>query len=167
MNIKTKKYQLESKTYITMAMKSIMVEFWWAWLIPIAMIVAGVFIEGGLGWFFWIAIVLSILYVLFWLIQFAGLTQMEQSKFLFEPLSYQINSQQVMLMLNAKQGMPMKWESIKSAKKTKNSFILYLSKVQFIHLPFTVFRSENDRKILETILRRKGYLKSAPAEKQA
>ncbi|MDH5380002.1 MAG: YcxB family protein, partial [Cyclobacteriaceae bacterium] len=99
------------------------------------------------------------LYVLFWVIQFAGLTQMEQGKFLFEKLGYEITSQQILIKLNTKQGMPVKWEQIKKVVIGKNHYLFYLSKVQLIHLPFRVFNSENERKFLETILKRKGLIK--------
>ena len=84
---------------------------------------------------------------------------MEDSKFLFERLGYEINSQQVMIKVSSKQGMPVKWDTIKKAKVGKNYILLILSKVQMIYLPFKIFKSDNERKFVETILKRKGYTK--------
>ena len=84
---------------------------------------------------------------------------MEQSKILFEKLSYEIDSRQILIKLNAKQGMPIKWDQIVSAKKGKDYFMLKVNKVQIIHLPFKIFKSDNEIKFVETILRRKGYFK--------
>lgn len=78
---------------------------------------------------------------------------------LFERLSYEINSQQVVIKLNAREGMPMKWDQITRAKVGKDYFLLMVNKAQLIHLPFRIFNSENERKFLTSILRNKGYIK--------
>lgn len=130
---------------------------WWVFLIYLV-ICAGYFIVPSWWWVIGATIAL-VLYLLFWLIQFAGVTQLEQGKMLFEKLSYEINSQQILIKLNPKQGMPVKWDQIKRAKKGKDAFTLFMSKAQLIHLPFRVFNSDNEIKFIETVLKRKGYLK--------
>jgi hypothetical protein len=108
----------------------------------------------------WIgALIALVLYGLFWLIQFAGVPQLEQNKILFERLSYEITSQQILIKLNPKQGMPMKWENVKKVFVGKDFFLLVISKAQFIYLPYRIFNSENERKFMESILRRKNYIK--------
>jgi len=47
---------------------------------------------------------------------------------------------------------------IKKAELTKDAFVLIMSKAQFIHLPFRIFNTDNEKKFVETILRRKGLL---------
>ncbi len=157
MIIKTKKYQLPTKKYIGMAFKGVLKQQWWVFVIYLA-ICGGYFWIPNIWWIIGASIAL-ILYILFWLIQFAGVTQLEQGKFLFQKLGYEITSQQILIKLNPKQGMPMKWEQIKRAKVTKKEFILYVSKAQLIHLPFRIFNSDNEVKFVETILKRKGYVK--------
>jgi hypothetical protein len=157
MNIRTKKYKLPTNTYIGLAFKAVLKQQWWVFLIYLA-ICAGYFWIPNWWWVIGASIAL-VLYFLFWLIQFAGVTQLEQGKFLFEKLGYEINSQQVLIKLNNKQGMPVKWDQIKRASKSKDSFVLYLSKAQLIHLPFRIFNSENEIRFLETVLKRKGYIK--------
>lgn len=83
---------------------------------------------------------------------------MEQGKFMFEKLSYEISSQQILIKLNAKQGMPMKWDQIKRATKGKDAFTFYISKAQLVYLPFKVFNNENEIRFIETVLKRKGYI---------
>ena len=157
MIVKTRKYQLPTGKYIKLGMLNILREQWWVFLIAIA-ISCMTFIIPSNWW--WIgALIALVLYGLFWLIQFAGVTQLEQNKILFERLNYEITSQQIMIKLNPKQGMPMKWENIKKAFAGKDFFLLIISKAQFIHLPFKIFNSENDRKFMETILKRKNLLK--------
>ncbi|MCR9249829.1 MAG: YcxB family protein [bacterium] len=157
MIVKTKKYQLPTRTYIGIGFEGVLKQQWWVALIYLA-ICAGYFIIPNWWWIIGATIAL-VLYLLFWLIQFAGVTQMEQSKFMFEKLGYEINSQQILMKLNSKQGMPIKWDNIKRAKKGNDFMILYLSKAQLIHLPRKIFKTENEYKFVETILKRKGLIK--------
>jgi hypothetical protein len=108
------------------------------------------FIGAGLG---------AILYLLFWWIQFYGVTQLEQGKMLFEKFSYEISSQQIMMKINPREGMPLKWDQIKRASIGKDYFILFVNKAQLIYLPFKIFNTENEKKFLTSILRTKGFLK--------
>jgi hypothetical protein len=156
MIVKTKKYQLETGTYIKAGLANILREQWWVILIAIT-IGCGYFWIAS-WWWISMAILAYALYWLFWVIQFAGVTQMEQNKVIFEKMSYEIDSRQILMKLNAKQGMPIKWDMIKKAEVKKDAFILTMSKAQFIHLPFKIFNSENDKKFVESILKRKNYL---------
>ncbi|MEP0367805.1 MAG: YcxB family protein [Cyclobacteriaceae bacterium] len=157
MIVRTKKYQLPTNTYIKEAFKSVLAQQWWVGAIFLA-ICACYFLIPNWWWVIGASIAL-VLYLLFWLIQFAGVTQLEQGKFMFEKMSYEISSQQILLKLNPKQGMPMKWEQIKRAKKGKNGFVLFASKAQLLYFPYKIFNSENEIRFVETVLKRKGYIK--------
>ena len=153
MIIKTKKYQLPKGTYIKMGLVNIIKEQWWVILIALA-ICLGFFWIASVWWFIG-AIIAYGLYILFWAIQFTGVTQMEQNKVIFEKLAYELDSRQILMKLNVREGMPIQWNMIKRVELTKDAYVLYMSKAQFIHLPFRIFNSENDRKFMETILKRK------------
>ncbi|WP_339875758.1 YcxB family protein [uncultured Algoriphagus sp.] len=157
MIVKTKKYQLPTGTYIKIALVNILKQQWW--VIPIAVAIAcGYFWIPSIWWI--IGAVLAYgLYVLFWAIQFTGVTQMEQNKVIFDKMAYEIDSRQILMKINTKQGMPVQWNMIKTAEKRKDAYLLYMSKAQFIHLPFRIFNSENERKFMETILKRKELIK--------
>jgi len=157
MIVKTKKYKLSSGKYIKIALINVLKQQWWVSLIVIALC-CGYFWIPNIWWFIGTGIAL-VLYILFWLIQFAGVTQMEQTKLLFEKLSYEITSQQILIKLSAKQGMPMKWDQIKKGKVGKDAIVLVVNKAQIIHLPFKIFNSTNERKFVESILKRKGLIK--------
>lgn len=157
MIVKTKKYQLPTGTYIKLGLVNVIKEQWWVILIALA-ICTGYFWIPSIWWFIG-ALIAYGLYVLFWVIQFAGVTQMEQNKTIFERLAYEIDSRQILMKLNPKQGMPIQWNMIKRVEVKKDAFILYLSKAQFIHLPFRIFNSDNERKFMETILKRKELIK--------
>lgn len=157
MIVKTKNYRLEKKDYIRLAMRNILKQQWWVGLIVIAICMGYVWIPSM--WWFIGALIGTALYLLFWWIQFYGVTQLEQGKMLFERLSYEINSQQVLIKLNAREGMPMKWDQIKRAIIGKDHFLLMVNKAQIIYLPFKIFNSENERKFVTSILKTKGFIK--------
>ncbi len=79
---------------------------------------------------------------------------------LFERFSYEISSQQILMKINAREGMPMKWDQIKSAQLGKDYFLLFVNKAQIIHLPFKIFNSDNERKFLLSVLKTKGLVKN-------
>ncbi len=157
MIVKTRNYRLEKKDYIKMALKAILKKQWWVSLIVVAICLC-YFLVASIWWFIG-AVLGAGLYLLFWWIQFYGVTQLDQGKMLFERFSYEINSQQIVMKLNAREGMPMKWDQIKSAQVGKDHFLLFVNKAQLIHLPFKIFNTDNERKFVISILRNKGLIK--------
>ena len=158
MIIKTKKYQLETGTYIKLGLLNVIREQWWVFLIALA-IASGTFFIPTTIWFILGALIGLVLYFLFWLIQFAGVTQMDQGKFMFEKLSYEISSKQILIKLNSKQGMPVNWESVKRGQMGKDHFLFVLSKAQLIYLPFKIFKTDHELKFIETVMKRKNLIK--------
>jgi hypothetical protein len=158
MIVKTRHYRLEKNDYRKFALRNILRQQWWVSLIVLA-ICLGYFWIPSIWWFIGAALGGG-LYLLFWWIQFFGVTQLEQSKMLFERLSYDITSQQILIKLNTREGMPMKWDQIKSAKVGPDYFLLFVNKAQLIHLPFKIFNSDNERKFVTSILKMKGLVKS-------
>jgi hypothetical protein len=157
MLVKTRKYKLETGKYIKIALEGVVRQQWWVILIVLGIMAGSLIIWSH--WWITGALIAYVLYILFWIIQFAGITQMEQGKILFDRLNYEITSQQILIKISSKQGMPIKWDQVKRAKKTKSGFILWMSKVQLIYFPFKIFNTQNERKFIETILRRKEYIK--------
>lgn len=158
MIVKTKNYKLEKKTYIRLALQSVLKQQGWIAVLAAAAISAGYFWIPSIWWFI-VAIIGLGLYVLFWWIQFFGVTQLEQGRMLFEKFSYEISSQQIVMKLNPREGMPLKWDQIKRAAIGKDYFVLFVNKAQLIYLPFKIFNTENERKFLASILKTKGYIK--------
>jgi hypothetical protein len=162
MIVKTRKYKLENSTYIKLAMKHLLRTQWYWAAVPLGIIILNVILNlTGLYpniWIYFMAPLAIVLYLLFWAIQFTGVTQLEQNKVLFQKLLYEIDGRQILIKLNSKEGMQMKWEMIKKAYKEKDHFLLVVSKAQFIHLPYSIFNSENDIKFTESLLRRKNLI---------
>ena len=113
MIVKTKKYKLETGTYIKIGLLNILKEQWWVFIIYLALC-AMYFIIPSWWWVIGASIAL-VLYFLFWLIQFAGIPQLEQNKVLFQKLGYEIDSRQILVKVSSKQGMPITWDMIKRA----------------------------------------------------
>jgi len=153
---KTKKYKLTTNTYMELGLRNIIREQWWVFLIALA-IVSGTFFVKTI-WFVLGASMGLLLYFLFWLIQFYGITYLEQNKLLFERLRYEISSQQIIIQLTSKQGMPIAWEQVKRATQGKDYFLLVISKTHLIHLPYKIFNSKHEIKLVETILKRKALI---------
>ncbi len=160
MIVRTKNYKLDKKTYISLALKSILKKQGWIAALAALAICLCYAIPGlaSIWWFIGAFIGLG-LYLLFWWIQFYGVTQLDQGKMLFEKFSYEISSQQILMKINPREGMPMKWDQIKSAAIGKDFFVLYVNKAQMIYWPFKIFNSENERKFVTSILKTKGFIK--------
>lgn len=191
MIVKTKKYALDQKTYINLALRQWVKDNWkWAF-VPLALILLNVVLSLTKVypnyWIYIVIVLLTVLYVLFWAIQITGIAQMEQSKALFQKYIYEIDSRQILMRINAKEGGILKWTQIDSAVKDKDAYILFLdsseamantkagwfaktvtkglAKAQFIYLPFNIFTSENDLRFMDALLKRKSLLPGAvPAE---
>lgn len=157
MLVKTRNYRLEKNQYIKMALKNVIIQQWW--VIPIAVAICLLYFWIPSFWWIVGGVLAYGLYVLFWLIQFYGVTQLEQGKMLFERFSYEITSQQIVMKINAREGMPLKWDQIKRAQTGKDFYLLFVNKAQLIHLPFKIFNSDNERKFVGSILKTKGLLK--------
>jgi len=157
MIVKTKNYRLEKKVYIRIAFVTVLKQQWWVSLIVLGICLGYLWIASW--WWFFGAFFGASLFLLFWWIQFYGVTQLEQGKMLFERFSYEISSQQIVMKLNPREGMPMKWDQIKSAQIGKDYFALFINRAQLIYLPFKIFNSDNERKFVISILRTKGLTK--------
>lgn len=157
---KTKNYKLEKKIYIKLALQAVLKKQGWIAAVVAFLLCLGYMIPGAdtIWWFIGAAVGLG-LYLLFWWIQFYGVTQLEQGKMLFEKFSYEISSQQIVMKINPREGMPMKWDQIKSAAVGKDFIVLYINKAQLIYLPFKIFNTDNERKFVVSILKNKGLVK--------
>lgn len=158
MIVKTKNYKLDKKVYIKLALTNILLKQGWIAAVAAVVICLGYLWVPSFWWFITAFIGLG-LYILFWWIQFFGVTQLDQGKMLFEKFSYEISSQQILMKINPREGMPMKWDMIKSAKIGKDHFVLVVNKAQLIYLPYKIFNTDNERKFVASVLKTKGLVK--------
>jgi hypothetical protein len=157
MKVTTRNYRLEKKDYIRMALRGVLIQQWWAALIALGICCCYLWIPSF--WWIFSGVLAYGLFVLFWYIQFYGVTHLDQGKMLFERFSYEITSQQILMKLNAREGMPLKWEQILRARIGKDYYLLFVNKAQLIHWPFKIFASDNERKFVLSILRNRGLVK--------
>jgi len=163
MSVKTKRFSLNKKKYINIAFR----QQWEAqkmWLLlPLGLLLLNA-VLGVTGvypnyWVYILVVVATGLYIGFWYVQFMGVTQLEQYKQLFDKYIYEIDSRQILVKVNAKESGVMPWDQIKSAIKAKDgSYLLNITRGQFLHFPAEVFNSEHDVRLFERILKQKNLL---------
>ena len=162
MVVKTKKFALDKKHYIKKAFADQISKMKIWFLIPAAVAVLGLGLHfSGVyknWWILIVAIIGAILFAAFWYIQFYAATQMEQNKQMFDKFAYEVDSRQILVKLNAKEGGVIKWDMVQTAEKDSTGFYLHMGRGQFLHFRNDVFNSEHDQKLFESILRRKNLL---------
>ena len=181
--IRTKKSQLTTDAYTKMVMGEVWKKDWVYALIPFALgLLPALFVHSW--WWLALSVVLTVLFVLFRSAQVTGVTQMEQSKPLFERMAFELDNKQILLRVGPdKDGkaMQLTWDMIGRARRDPDGYLLYLKPGTppegtaawrawmarsfdvpvFLHLPQRIFNSPNDVKLFEAMLRRKNLL---PAE---
>lgn len=162
---KTKKYQLPVKLFVTEGLKLVLARWWYAFLVPVAIILLSFIWPGGTGWFIGGAVLLTVLYVGFWLVQLYGVSVHPQGKTMFDRFWYEFHNQSIYLKKNDREGMEIKYEMLSGVKRTDQGYFLYMGKLQFLYVPLEVFNSPNDIKFTDMLLKRKGLLKEEGAEK--
>jgi hypothetical protein len=178
--IRTKKTQLDTNTYTRLAMAEVWKKDWPYALIPFAIgLLPAIFVHSW--WWIALAVLLTLLFVLLRSAQVTGVTQMEQSKPLFERMSYEMDNRMLLLRVSPEKAMQVGWDNIDRARRTDDGYQLYLRPGTppaglaawrvwvartfdvpvFLLLPLRIFNSPNDLKLFEALLRRKNLL---PAE---
>ncbi len=158
MKVVTKKFELKKKKYIKLGLNILIkTEAKWA-LIPLAVIIAGIFIPRGFGWMLTLALVGVFGYIGFRLLQMVGFTQHEMSKTFFYKVNYELDGKHLLLKVDAKNGMPIEWKNFQKVFKLKDGYLLSIARGQFIFLPFDIFKNENDKKLTEVIFNRKSLI---------
>lgn len=181
--IRTKKTQFTTDNYTKLVMAEVWKKDWMYALIPFALgLLPAIFVHSW--WWLALALVLTILFVLFRSAQVTGVTQLEQSKPLFERMSFEMDQKQLLLRVGSEKdgrAMQLTWDMITRARRDADAYLLYLKPGTppegmaawrlwlartfdvpvFLHLPLRIFNSPNDLKLFESLLRRKNLL---PAE---
>lgn len=160
--IKTKKYALETSIYTKLGLQQVWKEQWKWIAVPIGLILLNLVINltdvYHNIWIYILVVIGAALYALFWVIQFMGITQLEQYKPLFQRFAYEIDSRQILMKTSKEEGGIMKWDMIKSAQKTDVAYILIIARGQFVYLPFGIFNSDHDLKLMDRILTQKNLI---------
>ncbi|WP_205501393.1 hypothetical protein [Rufibacter psychrotolerans] len=175
--IRTKKNQLDKNDYAKMALAQVWKKEWWRALIPLVLFSLPAAYE--FSWW-WVAgaVIVTVLYILVRSAQVMGVTQMEQSNVLFERVMFEIDQRQILMKRNDREGMALQWDMIDRVSQTKDAYQLYLKGPAadqlpkgwkgwlaktfnvpvFLHLPYKIFNSPNDLKLMESLLRRKNLI---------
>ncbi len=175
--IVTKKSQFDTNAYTKLAMAEVWRKDWVYALVPFAIGLLPAIIWHS-WWWLALSFVLTLLFVLLRSAQVTGVTQMEQSKPLFERMSFEMDQKQLLLRVSKEKAMQLTWDMIGKARRADDAYLLYLKPGDppadtagwrlwiartfdvpvFLHLPQRIFNSDNDRKLFEALLRRKNLL---------
>jgi hypothetical protein len=178
MAVRTKKYQLDKETYTRLALTQVWKRDWWHAVIPLVVLSLPALISFSWWWFVG-ALVVTLLYVLLRSAQVTGVTQMGETKVLFERVSYEFDPRYILMRANEKdQPRGMEWSHIERVRLTKDAYFLdmrqpdmtgqlptwrlWLTKLMwvpvFIHVPLRIFNAPKDLTMFENLLRRKNLL---------
>ncbi|MGI4887271.1 MAG: hypothetical protein ACRYFR_20125 [Janthinobacterium lividum] len=175
--IVTKKSQFDTNAYTKLAMAEVWRKDWVYALVPFAIGLLPAIIWHS-WWWLALSFVLTLLFVLLRSAQVTGVTQMEQSKPLFERMSFEMDQKQLLLRVSKEKAMQLTWDMIGKVRRDDDAYLLYLKPGAppadtagwrlwiartfdvpvFLHLPQRIFNSDNDRKLFEALLRRKNLL---------
>lgn len=175
--IVTKKTQFDTNAYTKLAMAEVWRKDWVYALVPFALGLLPAIIWHS-WWWLALSFVLTLLFVLLRSAQVTGVTQMEQSKPLFERMSFEMDPKQLLLRVSKEKAMQLTWDMIGKVRRDDDAYLLYLKPGTppadtagwrlwiartfdvpvFLHLPQRIFNSDNDRKLFEALLRRKNLL---------
>ncbi|MCP4520270.1 MAG: hypothetical protein GY827_01005 [Cytophagales bacterium] len=171
MKITTKKYKLDPEVYRGLGMNNILTVKPWIFVnaVPAVIALIGLLLPGSIWWILG-GIVLYLLYILFWYIQFMGMSQTEQGQMLFEKVNYEITSQNILVKINTKQGYPITWKQVSHVKVRPDYFAVFMEgqkgiNVHIIHLPTSIFNSPNEIRFFESVLKSKGFVTEEELEK--
>lgn len=148
---------MDKQDYIRLAFRAVLKQQWWAALIALA--ICGCYFLVPSFWWVFAGVLAYGLFALFWYIQFYGITQLDQGKPLFERYTYEITSMQILMKLDARQGMPINWDQIQRAVVGKDHFVLFINKAQLVYWPYKIFSTDNERKFIVSILKNKKLIK--------
>lgn len=175
--IRTKKYQLDKDLFTRIAVIKVWKSEWWYALIPfILLLIPAIF---SFSWW-WVvaAVIVTLLFVLIRSAQVMGVTRMEQGNVLFEKLTYDIDNRQILMKRNEREGMAITWDMIQTVQRDDDAYLLWLKPPTadqlpsgwkgwvartfqapiFIQLPYKIFNSQNDMKLMDSLLRRKNLI---------
>jgi len=175
--IVTKKSQFDTNAYTKLAMAEVWRKDWVYALVPFALGLLPAIIWHS-WWWLALSFMLTLLFVLLRSAQVTGVTQMEQSKPLFERMSFEMDQKQLLLRVSKEKAMQLTWDMIGRVRRDDDAYLLYLKPGAppadtagwrlwiartfdvpvFLHLPQRIFNSDNDRKLFEALLRRKNLL---------
>ena len=162
---KTKKYQVQLKDYMREGLKLAFTTFWYAFLVPVVIVGLAIIWPKATTWLVVTAIVLTVLWVGFWVLQFYALKILPQGKEYFERQWLEFFDKGMAIRRHANEKPEemrgLTFDMISRAKLTSKALMFFMgaSKVSFFYIPLEAFASQHDFKTVENLLKRRGLLK--------
>ena len=153
MRIRTKTYSLPKGIFKKECYKNIFKSQWWVNILLFSGLGYGIFINSKSIWI--TSLVFEILYILFWILQVTGVQYMPQNALLFGKISYIFSPENIIISIDSNRGSQIEWNQIIKVKYRKDYVVLFVSKLQFLYIPFSAFRSNIEKTMFLNLLKTK------------
>ena len=153
MEIKTKTNILPTSLFKRECCKNIFREQWWVNILILSVLGYGVYIHMKSVWI--TALVFEILYLLFWFIQITTALYIPQNAILFEKFSFVFSPENITLVLSGNRRSQIEWDQVLFVKFRKDYVVMFVSKIQFLYVPFSIFRSNMEKTMFLNLIKTK------------
>ena len=153
MRIKTKTYSLPKNIFKNECYKDIFKTQWWISFLNFSVLGYGIYSNMKSIWI--TSLVFEILYILFWVIQVNSVQYVPQNAILFEKMCYIFSPENIILSLDVNRCSQIEWKQIIKVKYRKDYVVMFVSKVQFLYVPFSAFRSNIEKTLFLNLLKTK------------
>ena len=158
MIVKSRRYQISIVKYIAINLLERLKKHL-IWLLPISAVIISIPIiyNDSLLVCIIVGILLLIFYILFWVTQFFAFSQLEENKFFFQKIYYEISDKRILIHTSTKKTFAILWPRVKKVRKTKSAYIIICDVAFILYIPFKIIRNSNDRLLLRNILKNKNH----------
>lgn len=153
MKIRTKASVLPTSLFKRECYKDIFRAQWWVNILILSVLGYGVYIHMKSVWI--TALVFEILYLLFWFIQVTTSLYIPQNAILFEKFSFIFSPENITLVLDGNRRSQIEWNQVLFVKFRKDYVIMFVSKIQFLYVPFSIFRSNMEKTMFLNLIKTK------------
>jgi YcxB-like protein len=156
MLIRTHEFRMTEQEYFKVTAYNFLRQRWWlmALLVGAAALHA---LRGGVSVMSVLTIGLVVLYPVYVAAYLWYYANSKQNRLFFEERFIEIDGEFVTGRLNDGSVAKTKWDHIVKVIRTSSSYLLYLSKSQFIYIPVDAFDTEDDLELFETFVKNRKW----------
>lgn len=142
--IKTKRFQLTPKDFFMLLLIRYVKKRWWllAWLWAMAIIMISMNMKDSFTYFFF---GFCIAYPLLLVFQFWRYVNSKTNTLLLNERHYEIDNDKITTILDKDTHSTIKMEHFTKIKFMRNTYLLFITKNQFVYIPANSFESIDDR----------------------
>ena len=157
MRISTGYYRFPEGLYIRVGFFNALREQWYISFVLFFLIGLSIYFRDSIC--IVICCIIEVLYLLFWVVQFYGITKLPQMKIMFQRIFFEFNDDQILMHVDTRSAAQIKWGMIKSCRKMKDCYFFFITKANILYVPFKAFKSKSDLNLFEVLLKVKNVIK--------